>query len=80
MLLGSNALASAPLAADQQHAFRGELAYSQLLLTAAAIKVAAALFSGAAAARQGKVARGGMPVLQDTSNSIRISKNRTVIL
>ena len=79
MLLGSNALAAAPLVADPQHPYAGVLAVSQLTLTAVAIQVAAALFTGASAARQGKPVQ-IKPVFPEPANSIRISENRTITL
>ncbi len=79
MLLGSNALASAPLMAGAERAYRGVVALGRLELSAKAIEVAASLFSGAAAARQFKPNRIS-PVVQVPVNGICISENRTITL
>lgn len=59
MLLASNALASAPLVAESRQPFSGAGLASELILTAAATQVGAALQSGLSAGRQQSVERYG---------------------
>ncbi|MEX0299202.1 MAG: hypothetical protein AB3N28_09035 [Kordiimonas sp.] len=79
MLLGSNAIASAPLMADAERAYGGTTILGRLELSAAALLVEAALFSGAAAVRQYRPSRIA-PVKQTSVRGICISENRTITL